>query len=156
MHAAAWRRTRTSFTTHRPGVYLDMCCDQDMQERILETIPRFRVMFRDCDSSRRTVEIKGLNFDMRESQFMERFCCFRRKLLPWGHNGLVGIQFIYQSRSTMYSNRDAETVEGGDVKVFHGRVYIAFLNEYLADLFRAQFDGWYGGDMMQFEKYKYT
>ena len=78
---------------HRPGVYLDMCRDLEVQQRILESIPQVKVMFRDCDRSRRTVEIKGLNFDMRENQFM-------------GHNAIVGIRFIYQPRSTMYSTRD--------------------------------------------------
>ncbi len=39
--------------------------------------------------------IEGLNFDMPEACFMERFARFRQKRLPAGHDRIVGIRFIY-------------------------------------------------------------
>ena len=93
---------------------------------------------------------------------MERFCQFKGRTRNWGHAGIVGIQFIYleQSRMCNKENRQAhEAPVDGDrevVHVFHGKVFICFLNEHLADLFQAQFDAWYGGDLKQYEKFQYT
>ena len=93
---------------------------------------------------------------------MERFCRFKGRTCNWGHAGIVGIQFIYLEQSRMYNreNRQAhEAPADGDrevVHVFHGKVFICFLNEHLADLFQSQFDGWYGGDLQQYERFQYT
>ena len=47
------------------------------------------------------------------TQFMQRFAQFKGCPCKWGHNGIVGIQFIYQEQSRMYH---AENKGGGCVK----------------------------------------
>ena len=59
----------------------------------------------------------------------------------------------------MYTNRqahEAQPVGEREVRVFFWKVFIAFLNEHLADLFQVQFDGWYGGDLEQYRRCQYT
>ena len=93
---------------------------------------------------------------------MERFCQFKGRTCKLGHAGIVGIQFIYLEQARMYNRETRQPNEAqadgdrGEVQVFHGKVFVCFLNEHLADLFQAQFDGWYGGDLQQYERYQYT
>ncbi len=60
------------------------------------------------------------------------------------------------AQRNMWTNRTEVNVDGEDILVFHGKVFLTLANEYLADLFMAQFDGYYGGDWEQYRKCKYT
>ena len=148
------------FDAHCPEKCFDKFPDSDLVERILETVPVFRISFENCRNMRCTVEIKGLNYDMQEEQFMNRFGRFKGCPCAWGRNGIVGLQFIYQEQYRMYTSgrqaHEAPPMGVGEVLVFFGKVFVCFLSEHLADLFQAQFDGWYGGDLKQYEKFKYT
>ncbi len=115
------------FDPHSPEKYLEMFPDSDLVERVLETVPEFRIDFGNCENTRTAVQIKGLHFDMSEEQHMQRFGRFKGQLLPWGHHAIVGIRFIYQEQSRMYTNRAVEALPVGDreVWVFFGKVFIA-------------------------------
>ncbi len=78
-----------------PERYFERFPDSDLQKWCLETVPENRVAFENCSSTRTTVEttveIRGLNYDMSEEQFIQRFGRFKGRSCKWGHCGIIGI-----------------------------------------------------------------
>ncbi len=58
----------------------------------METIPRIRVLLRECKESV-TIRVEGLSFDVREEHLMERLGLFRRRRLTMRICGVVGVMF---------------------------------------------------------------
>lgn len=84
----------------RPEVHCKELKKEVVVQMILETASRVRVSLRDS-KEKVTMRIEGLNFDLQEKQFMERFGQFRRRRLEWGHHGVVGVTFTYQDEQDL-------------------------------------------------------
>ena len=79
---------------------------------ILETVPRVRIPLRQR-REKVTVRIEGLNFNVTESHFLERFGRFRRGRLNKGHYGIVGIEFNYETKEDTYILGGTRLVSSG-------------------------------------------
>ncbi len=130
-----------------PERYFAKLKEEAVVQMVLETAARFRVPFRER-REKVTMRIEGL----KEWQFMQRFGRFRRRSLPYGDNGVVGVMFTYQHQGYLrtggkggkgkekYGEVPAGVFEDRELG-FVGEVFLALQNDFLGDLFMAQFDG---------------
>ncbi len=63
----------------------------------------------------------------------------------WGHFGVVGVKFKYETREDKY-------ILGGTKLASIGDVLLTFAREWLALMFQADFDGYVGGDLQKWKR----
>ncbi len=117
-----------------------------MAHRYRELAPQDRISFEECQELTQgvTMLIEGLNVDLPEELFLVRFPRFTGERCDWGHFGIVGIKFNYETR-------DARYILGGTRLVSSGNVLLTFAREWLALTCQADFDGYMGGDLQQWK-----
>jgi hypothetical protein len=79
-----------------------------------------------------SVHFKGLPFNACESCLLESICTFDG-LMPYGHNGIVGVNFSYDTQT-----RDAEA----GLK-FSGMMFVAYASRALAKLAITMYDDYF-------------